>query len=138
MIIKDFRKADMEYLLRFHPTYKISGETMQAMEDDHNLFTAFENDEPILCGGIRKAWAGRGELWAMFGPPMKYSVKLHKNILKLIAHARLKRTEMTVHCENKSGHKLAKVLGFKLETERMKAYRPDGGDCAMYVRISDE
>ena len=42
---------------------------------------------------------------------------------------------MTVDCEFEQGHRWAKMLGFTMEAERMRAYRPDGGDVALYARV---
>jgi len=47
----------------------------------------------------------------------------------------LHRIEMTVDCDFPQGHRWAKMLGFTMEAERMRGYRPDGGDCALYARL---
>jgi len=140
MITKvEFKKEHMEYLLQFQTEeYRkaITHEMMTAMEKE-NMFTGVNAEgEVMVCGGVRKLWEGRGELWALFNYSKRsYCLSMHKHILNIMNEANLKRIEMVVYCENTLGHKLAKVLGFKVETERLTAYRPDGGDVAMYVRI---
>lgn len=141
MITKvEFKKEHMEYLLQFQAEdYRkaMTQDLLQYMEDQNNIMTALnEFGDVVLCGGVKKIWEGRGELWGVFSNvPGSYSKSLHQGFLEVIKNADVKRLEMTVYCENKFGHKLAKSLGFKVETERLTAYRPDGGDVTMYVRI---
>lgn len=132
----------MEYLLQFQEDYRkyVAPEVMLSLETDGRTFTGVnESGEVIVCGGVRELWEGRGELWALFNPnKQSYCKSFHKCILQTIEEVKIKRLEMAVYCENKLGHKLAKLLGFKLEAERLRAYRPDGGDISMYVMINGE
>jgi len=137
----EFKKEHMEYLLKFQAKeYKeyMTSEVMQALEDSKKSLTFLnEYGEVLLCGGVKKIWDGRGELWAVFNNVKgSYSASLHKAVKKGIEVLGLKRTETVVIFENTLGHKLVKKLGFKIETERLTAYLPNGGDASMYVRIN--
>ena len=42
---------------------------------------------------------------------------------------------VTVDVDFPEAHRWAKMLGFKMEAERMEAYAPDGRACSLYARI---
>lgn len=46
------------------------------------------------------------------------------------------RLEISVRCDFALGHKWAKMLGFRVETERMERFGPEGEDHTGYVRIT--
>jgi len=129
----------MEYLMGFQePEYRkfMTPDVAEIFEKSGDTFSAVtDSGEVLVSGGVRKPWEGRGELWAVFSK-VNYSIALHKIIKKFTEEAKVKRLEMIVNYENVMGHKLAKALGFKVETEKLTAYRPDGGDVTMYVRIN--
>lgn len=47
------------------------------------------------------------------------------------------RLEISVRCDFVLGHKWAKMLGFRVETERMVRFGPEGEDHTGYVRITE-
>jgi len=100
-------------------------------------FTALEGDDVVGCGGIAELYTGRGLCWTYISQSAKPRnfLMVHRAVQAAIKNCPIKRLEMTVDCEFSQGHRWANQLGFTLETSRMRHYRPDGGDCAMYVRF---
>jgi ribosomal protein S18 acetylase RimI-like enzyme len=109
-----------------------------ALENETWSFTAMQdNGVPLGCAGVLNMWQGRGIAWAYLS---KYAaeekfLQVHRAVLRFLDAFYLQRIEMTVDCEFEQGHRWAKMLGFTMEAERMRAYRPDGGDVALYARV---
>jgi len=115
----------------------ITPEQAQALEEEDWSYTGMIGDTPIACAGILPMWQGRGLAWAYIScnAAKQNFVAVHKSISRALQACYLQRIEMTVDCEFEPGHRWARLLGFELEAERMKAYRPDGGDCSLYARV---
>jgi hypothetical protein len=116
----------------------ITPQQASALENETWAFTAMQdNGVPLGCAGVVHMWQGRGMAWAYLS---KYAAEekfilVHRAVRRFLSACYLQRIEMTVDCDFEPGHRWAKMLGFKMEAERMRAYRPDGGDCALYARI---
>jgi hypothetical protein len=100
-------------------------------------FTALDDDGRVLgCAGVQALWPGRDLAWAYIsrhaGPHMAGITRAVRRFLDLRG---ARRTEMAVDCGFAAGHRWAKLLGFRLEIERMEGYLPDGGAAAQYVRV---
>jgi len=102
----------------------------------HISFTGIANDKVIACAGMIKRSECWGTLWAYLSKDAgKHLISIHKASRKLIEGSMLKRIDTTVDCEFEAGHRWMKLLGFEMEAERMRCYRPDGGDSSLYARI---
>ena len=113
-------------------------ERAQAMEGGFS-FAAIEGEQVLAVGGVTELWEGRALVWSLLDQDAcKHMVALYKAIKAIIALLPYRRLEADTPCEFSAGHKMLRMLGFKLETERMRAYRPDGGDSAMYVRLKED
>lgn len=91
----------------------------------------------VGCAGVIPLWQGRGMAWAYLSEAackMEF-LKVHRAVMNFLDSCYLHRIEMTVDCDFEQGHRWARMLGFEMEAERMKGYRPDGGDCALYARV---
>lgn len=116
-----------------------------SMSDDVKLGFERQNDSYTLineegrvvcCGGVVDMWGGRGELWAIFDKNCKKDfIGIFRTISRFIENIPYRRLESVVDWDFKAGHRFVEMLGFKLETPFMGAYRPGGKDCSMYVRI---
>lgn len=100
-------------------------------------FTALDDNGRVLgCAGVQELWPGRDLAWAYLskhaGPYMKGITRAVRDFLDIRA---ARRTEMAVDYEFKAGHRWAKMLGFRLEIERMDGYLPNGGAATQYVRL---
>tara|TARA_R110000824_G_scaffold20858_2_gene78196 strand:- start:2123 stop:2548 length:426 start_codon:yes stop_codon:yes gene_type:complete len=113
----------------------VTQEQAEALEQSLS-YTAMLDDVPLGSAGVIEMWKGRGLAWALIsqtGP--KHFVKCHRAVVRFLEACMLPRVEMTVDCDHKEAHRWAKLLGFEMEAERMRAYAPDGHDCALYSRI---
>ena len=90
----------------------------------------------ICCAGIQELWHGRGNAWAFLsvdsGPFMLALVRAARRFL---LQAPFSRIEAAVDCVFEPGHKLARALGFEVETTRLRKYCPRQRDHTLYVRI---
>lgn len=104
--------------------------------EQQNSFTAMDGDKPLMCFGWVPLYATRASLWALIsasaGPHFVGLTRIGKNLANSLT---FKRLEFEVDCEFEQGHRWAKMLGFKLEAERLRGFRMDGGDSAVYARV---
>ena len=113
----------------------VTDEQAEALESQLS-YTAMLEGEPVGAAGIIHQWMGRALAWAYVGDvgPRQF-IHIHRAVKHFLDGCYVQRIEMTVDCDFPAAHRWAKMLGFKMEAERMKAYRPDGGDCALYARV---
>jgi len=90
----------------------------------------------VGCAGILPAWQGRAMAWSWVGAAAgRHMVSITRAVHRFLDAQPHRRVEMTVDVDFDAGHRWAEILGFQLEAVRMKAYRPDGGDCSLYARV---
>ena len=114
----------------------VTVEQGEALEQSPS-YTAMLDDVPIGAAGVIPIWDGRSMAWSFIsdtGPQL--FLKCHRATKKFLDDCAVKRIEMTVDCDHIAAHRWAKMLGFEMEAERMKAYAPDGHDCALYARVA--
>ena len=101
-----------------------------------DAYTALDGDEILGCAGVVPMWENRAVLWAYLSPDIgpRFS-RIHRAARRFVEGLPYRRLELTVDEGFEQGHRWARLFGFTLECERMRAYRPDGGDSSMYVRI---
>lgn len=126
-------QEEQQYLAQY-----MTDEQMIAIEQGGWGWSGVYPDGLVVgCAGVLPMWQGRGIAWAYLSDAAQglEFIKVHKAVKKFLDSCYLQRIEMTVDCDFKQGHRWARLLGFEMEAERMKAYRPDGGDCALYARV---
>lgn len=102
-----------------------------------NSFAAVDGDEVLGCAGVIEYWPGRAAAWAILsGNCGRNFVRIHRAVLAFFQLQTFRRLEATADVGFGPGHRWLEMLGFKLETDRMAGYMPDGSDAAMYVRES--
>jgi hypothetical protein len=113
----------------------ITEEYARALENQY-AFTAMIDGRPLLVGGLYEMWENRALLWSFIdrnaGP---HFVSLHRGVKNFLDMQPYRRIEAECDCGFKQGHRWLKLLGFKCEAERMRAFRVDGGDSALYARV---
>jgi hypothetical protein len=113
----------------------VSAEYARTLESAH-AFTALVDGQPITVGGVAELWANRALLWSFIdrraGP---HFVGVHRATLRFLESLPYRRIEAECDVEFGPGHRWLKKLGFVLEAPRMRAFRVDGGDSALYARI---
>lgn len=111
-----------------------SNEMLTCME--RNGWTATYDGAPVGCGGLVMHWPGRHMAWvylnANAGPHMLFITRAVRRVLDNTDG----RIEMTVREDFDAGHRWAKLLGFQVETEVLRAYGPEGESHVGYVRIN--
>lgn len=99
-------------------------------------YTAIHNGEVLACAGFFPFHDQRALCWTYLSKNAgKRFISLHKTVKRIVDSMKYNRLEMDVACDFEEGHRWAKLLGFELETPRMRAYFNDGTDAAKYVRI---
>ena len=113
----------------------ISEADTKALEQGH-AYTGFKNGTVLICAGVMPIWKGRGLAWAYVAQQAgRHMVELTKNVKRVLDTLPFNRIEAAVDVDFKPGHRWARLLGFELEVERMRKFRPDGGDSALYARV---
>lgn len=108
----------------------------EALEAQPYSYTLFSGEKIVACAGLIEYWPGRGEAWAMFNQNCRREfIHAHTVFKRFIKACPVRRIEAAVDVGFKNGHRWMKTLGFTLEAPVMEAYRPDGGDCALYARV---
>lgn len=100
-------------------------------------FSVVDGDEVVMSGGIVELWPGRAICWALLaehiGHRMTACVRATRKFLTSVTPHRL---ELDVQEGHEEGHRFARMIGFEKETERLRAFYPDGSDGTMYVRVT--
>lgn len=97
--------------------------------------TVLINDTVIAIFGVWEKAVDVAIIWVILSKYAgKHMVALTKGARKFLAQLPYKRIEADVDCEFMQGHRWAKMTGFALETERVRAGRLDGGYSAIYAR----
>ncbi|MDB4261326.1 hypothetical protein N9878_00525 [bacterium] len=139
MMIVPFEAVHLEQLeLQAAQSYLsqwVTPEQGEALEAEPS-FTALKDGKPIASAGVVEMWTGRAVAWAYVSDtgPQDF-IGVHRAVSGFLDVCYTRRVEMTVDCDFPQAHRWAKMLGFEMECERMKAYLPNGEDCALYARI---
>lgn len=104
--------------------------------EKQDSWTAVIDGQPMACGGLLLQWPGRYTAWTylneLAGPHMRFITRAVQEKLDRIVG----RVETTVRSDFEKGHRWMRILGFEVETERMKGYGPEGEDHTGYVRFN--
>lgn len=115
----------------------ITPEGQERLSQQEHSYTAYDGDEVIACFGIVPYWSGRGYGWtfisANIGSRIRYVTRICREIF---ASCGIRRIEASVNVGFKEGHRWMKLLGMTKECDCAKAFSPDGGDCALYARVT--
>ena len=102
----------------------------------HPSFSGVVDGEIIGCGGILPLWDNRASAWMWLGAQARrHMLSTTRAVLRFLEVQPYRRVEISVDREFGEAHRWARMLGFQLEAGRMRAYRPDGGDCSLYARV---
>ena len=113
----------------------ISPEAALAMEQ-HVAFSVLEGEAVLGCAGVVSPWPGRGMMWALFSEDIgPHFVAVHWFARRFIRDCGIRRLEATVAVEFESGHRWARLLGFRQEIKRMEGYLPTGGAASLYSLV---
>jgi len=114
------------------PTY----DQFKRIEGSKFAHTVLVEGGIVACGGIVQYWSGRGEAWAVINKLAKrHFLTLHYVVKNYLESVSLHRVEATVAKDFNNGHRWAKLLGFELEAETLKAYSANKLDYSLYARV---
>lgn len=100
-------------------------------------FTALSAGHPVCCAGVVEYWPGRGESWAFLAADCRQEFRaITAAVRRFLEVCPVRRVEAAVEAGHREGHRWCRLLGFALETPVARAYFPDGGDAALYVRVN--
>lgn len=101
-------------------------------------FSVMDGPEVVAVGGVTELWEDRALAWSFIdhraGRKFAELTRMVKQVLDLVPY---RRVEAETPCEFGPGHRWLRMLGFELEAPRMKAFRVDGGDSALYARVKN-
>jgi hypothetical protein len=99
--------------------------------------SVLDGDEVLFCGGVIEMWPGRLLCWALLAESIGHRmIACVRAVRRFMAELDAPRFEMDVEVGHAEGHRFARLLGFELETPRLRAFYPDGSDGTMYVRVN--
>lgn len=141
MIFEPFRPEHLEQLtlqpaqayLRAYAAQNVDAIRVAA---GHPAYTGRVGDRVVACAGIIPVWDNRAAAWAWLGDTARHHlVPITRAIVRFLDMQPCRRVEISVDRDFVQAHRWARMLGFHLEAGRMRAYRPDGGDCSLYARV---
>jgi len=113
----------------------MNDEYAKALESTQS-WTGLTGDRVIGCFGVCEMWTHRALMWSYLDRAAgRHLVSIHRAVLAYLEIAPYRRLEAEVDCEFEAGHRWLRMLGFTMECERMRCYRVDGGDSALYARV---
>lgn len=119
-----------EFMPQFEPM------VLKVMEQSPFAYTLLVDNLPVLCGGTIEQWPGRHTGWAFLnkttGRHMLWTTRQAREVLGRVKG----RIEMSVRADFAAGHHWARLLGFEVETPRLKQYGPEGEDHVGYTRFN--
>jgi RimJ/RimL family protein N-acetyltransferase len=99
-------------------------------------WTGFADGRVIGCFGVCEIWTNRALLWSYMDQSAgRHLVSIHRAVKRYLDVAPYRRIEAEVDCEFEAGHRWLRMLGFTMECERMRCFRVDGGDSALYAKV---
>lgn len=139
MIVIPFKKEHIDRLVLQEKQKGLehlqTGEMFRSLENEAS-YTVTDDEEVLCCAGVVAMTEGRCIAWAYLAEGlnhrMVYVTRAVKRYLKLAPFFRI---EMHVDCDFDEAHRWAKMLGFEMECERMRAFTPDKRDCALYAMV---
>lgn len=139
-LVTPFRAHHYEWLRESNPTADggmfVATRPLLLQLEQQNSWTGVVDGLPIACAGTYVQWPGRHTAWAYLGkntgPHMKW---ITKAVIANLAGVK-GRIELTVRADFEIGQRWARMLGFEVESPRLKAFGPLGEDHVGFVRIN--
>ena len=104
--------------------------------EKYDSYTMVSGDKLLCCFGFIELYPTRAIMWGYLSATCgQYMTGITRIAHRLIAGLPHQRIEIEVDCEFEEGHKWARIMGFELEVERMRCFRMDGGDSALYALV---
>lgn len=141
MEFRPFKKGHLRFLMpqsvqRHEHAVMLTSNVGDVLEDNFAL-SAWDYSTCVAAAGVVPVFGHRAIAWAMLsedaGPHMLSVVRKIKSTFPILPYRRI---EMTVRADFDAGHRLALLLGMKLETpEPMRAHGATGEDEYLYAMV---
>ncbi len=116
----------------------VSAEQLAAIEQHSFARTGIAGGEIVGVSGVVERHPGVGEAWAFLaadsGP---HFVAITRMVREFLGALDYRRVEITCDAEFEPAHRWARLLGFKLEAPRLRAFLPGGGDASLYALVRE-
>lgn len=114
----------------------ITDEQTEALEGP-NSHTLMLDGAPLACCGAVELEPHRAMVWSFISARADSSLfrAMHTWAKKFLEGLPFKRLEAAVDVDFEAGHRWVRALGFVKEAERMRGYRLNGQDCALYALV---
>lgn len=111
----------------------------EALRAQGPAFTVLGDDgRPVCSIGLVECWEDRALAWAVLGATAgRHLAGITRAVRRFLLVAPWRRIEAAVECSFTAGHRWARLLGFELEAERMRAWS-NGRDFALYAWLRPE
>ncbi len=131
-----FRALDHSEATTFFDPF-IKDEHLELMENSPYSRSFINKDGKVVaCCGLIVQWENRAEAWAMLSKTCRHDiVSLHRWVDQMMEAAPIRRIEAPVVANYRPGIRWVEMLGFKKESDRLRAYFPNGADAIMYARV---
>lgn len=137
MVIVPFRAEHVDLLEEQEHSrhWGLTADAVRALEGPY-AYTGMVDGRPVVCAGVQSLWTGRGHAWAYLSwDSGTHFLAITRSVGRFLRTAPFVRIECAVACDFEPGHRWARLLGFKMEAERMERYGPDNEDYALYARV---
>ena len=104
--------------------------------EEMSSYTVRAGARVLACGGVFEINPWRGFAWALLAKSLGHDfIYVHRVSARLFAAVPYARIEYEVDIDFDAGHRWARMLGFEMETARVRKYREDGSDVTRYVMV---
>jgi hypothetical protein len=140
MIIIPFKKEHLDRMILQEKQrgleYLQTDELFDSLEGQDS-YSAIDYDQVICCSGVVAVAHGRGVAWSYLSQDIGNRIVAVTRAIRIYLNkSALHRIEIHVDCDFPQAHRWAKMLGFEMECERMRAFTPDKRDCALYAKVN--
>ena len=115
----------------------ITPEASEALATYHGV-SAWQSGVCLAAAGFIPQWPGRATCWALLSRHAgKGMVAIARRMAAEVEmyNRHCVRVEMQVRHDFEQGHKLARMLGFEVETLHAPKFFPDGAGATLYARV---
>lgn len=116
----------------------VTPEAAEALAGGHGL-SAWRSGQCLGAAGFIPQWPGRAQCWALISKHMRHGAlpivrRMQQEVDEYAQHCA--RLEMQVRHDFHAGHRLADMLGFKVEVMHAPKFFPNGDAATLYARIT--
>jgi hypothetical protein len=110
---------------------------MATVFNDNFCMSAWRDNRCIGAAGLVQLHPHYAMAWALLSARVGHRdlIAIVRKIRYVLDTTSYRRVEMRVRYDYEQGHQFARLLGFKVEADKLKFAGYDGGDETLYARI---